>query len=309
MAIFGNLLPIFAMILVGLALRRGGIIPDEDWGGIEKLAYWLFFPALLIDTIGNADLAGLPIGGVSVVLVATLVTIGLATAFSGPFLIRATGLDGPGYSSVFQCCIRWQGFIALAVVDKLYGPSGLALVGVAMAVMVPVVNVACVLALAVYASAEAATPRRVTGLLLRNPIVLGVLIGIAVNLSPVAPPEAVMTFVDIAGRAGLAAGLIVCGAGLRIRDAVPPSAPVLFTCAVKLILTPLVMAGFCALLGVDGTARTVALIAASVPTAMNGYVLARMMGGDAALYAAAATVQTALALVTMPVMLAVLGAA
>ncbi len=45
------------------------------------------------------------------------------------------------------------------------------------------------------------------------------------------------------------------------------------------------------------------MICAAVPTAMNGYVLARTMGGDAELYAATATVQTVLSFGSVPLVI------
>jgi len=51
---------------------------------------------------------------------------------------------------------------------------------------------------------------------------------------------------------------------------------------------------------VHGEARVIMIVAASVPTAVNGYVLARKMGGDAEFYAAAATAQVAASFLTMP---------
>ena len=41
----------------------------------------------------------------------------------------------------------------------------------------------------------------------------------------------------------------------------------------------------------------------AVPTAMNGYLLARQMGGDAPLYAATVTVQTAVSFFSIPAVL------
>jgi predicted permease len=53
--------------------------------------------------------------------------------------------------------------------------------------------------------------------------------------------------------------------------------------------------------GLTGTNLALLTLSAAVPTAMNGYVLAKQMGGDADFYAAAATVQTALAFFTIPI--------
>ena len=59
----------------------------------------------------------------------------------------------------------------------------------------------------------------------------------------------------------------------------------------------------CWLFGIGGTARTVAVIAAAVPTAASSFILARQMGGDATLMANLITVQVLLAVVTLPLMM------
>lgn len=306
-AVFASLVPIFALILLGFWLRKGGIVPEADWHGVAQLAYWLFFPALLVDTLADADLLALPLTGLLPALVLSVLVVCSAALVLIPMMRRAMALDGPAISTVFQASVRWQGFIALALVDELYGDIGVALIAVALAAMVPLVNVASVAAVAALVAGRAPSASHLLGLLARNPIVLGVLLGLALSLAPFRLPDPALDFFDIAGSAGLATGLVVCGAGLRVRDALPPSPAVLLSCALKLVLYPLVMAGLCTLFDVEGTARSVAIIAAAVPTAMNGYVVARAMGGDASLYAASATVQTVLAFATIPVMLAWLG--
>ena len=52
--------------------------------------------------------------------------------------------------------------------------------------------------------------------------------------------------------------------------------------------------------GLDGLARTVAVIAGAVPTASTAYVMARKMGGDAELMANITTFQVLTAAVTLP---------
>ena len=50
-----------------------------------------------------------------------------------------------------------------------------------------------------------------------------------------------------------------------------------------------------------------AMLAAAVSTAMNGYVLARQMGGDADLYAAAASIQVLVSVFSIPLILLLVG--
>ena len=66
---------------------------------------------------------------------------------------------------------------------------------------------------------------------------------------------------------------------------------------------PLFVGAYSALLGVTGTARGVAILAAAVPTASAAYILARRMGGDARLMAEIVTLQTVAAVATLPLFL------
>ena len=45
------LLPDFALILLGVAIRRWMHLGDHFWAGVEKLVYFILFPALLINAI------------------------------------------------------------------------------------------------------------------------------------------------------------------------------------------------------------------------------------------------------------------
>ena len=83
----------------------------------------------------------------------------------------------------------------------------------------------------------------------------------------------------------------------RLRNAGPAVA---VATLVKLLLMPVFMWGWTAILGVDGLPQAVAIVAGGVPSAAASYILARKMGGDAALVALILTAQTLVAAVTLP---------
>ena len=57
------------------------------------------------------------------------------------------------------------------------------------------------------------------------------------------------------------------------------------------------------LLGVTGQELSFLVLCGAVPTAMNGYALAKQMGGDAELYATVTTLQTLLSIAAIPAVL------
>ena len=41
--VFEILLPVFALVGLGLLLRKRDIVPQDKWPGIEQVCFWLFF--------------------------------------------------------------------------------------------------------------------------------------------------------------------------------------------------------------------------------------------------------------------------
>jgi malonate transporter len=70
--ILGALGPIFALILLGLGLRRFGFPGDGFWPAAERLTYFILFPALLVQRLALARLGDYAVGPVAVVIVAML---------------------------------------------------------------------------------------------------------------------------------------------------------------------------------------------------------------------------------------------
>jgi predicted permease len=307
-AVAAALIPVFLLMVAGVIIRRT-IVPDEiHWIGTERLVYYVLFPALLIDTLARADLASVPVFGVGGALFLSVVTMSALCLALQPVLARKFGLGGPAFSSVFQAATRWQTFVALAVAGNMFGKEGLALASVAMVAMIPLLNIVNVSVLAHYASSAPTRWSTILGALLRNPFIWSCIIGLAINLLQVPLPSVVLIFIDALGRASLALGLIVVGAGLQLQNLLRPHAPALLSLVLKLAVMPALAVAFGKAFGLTGMSLMVVAICASVPTASNAYVLARQMGGDAPLFAQILTQQTILAAITMPIIIAIASA-
>ena len=51
-SVFAGLIPVFLIILAGWAARISGFVEERHWPGFERVTYMIFFPALVIDTLG-----------------------------------------------------------------------------------------------------------------------------------------------------------------------------------------------------------------------------------------------------------------
>ncbi len=302
-ALLSGFLPVFALIALGWGLKVARFLPEDGWRPVERLTYFVFYPAFLIPGIWNADFTG---GGAGVVALATLagaMLMALITFLAKP-LIR---VSDAAYTSVFQGVIRWNGFVFLPVAASIFGQESVGLAAVALGALIPSINIVCVLVLAKWGVGQGGGWRMVGRSLWVNPIIWSCVIGTVLNLTGLRLPGVLMTPFDMLGGAAIVLGLMVAGAGLSFRDAAGRPVVVGLVTAAKLLVLPLIMAGFAILLGADRTALGIVLLAGAAPGAAASYVQARQMGGDAPLMAAVGAISTLGALFTMPLMLFLFG--
>lgn len=302
-ALIDGFLPVFLMIALGWGLKVSGFLTGDAWKPVERLTYFVFYPAFLIPGIWQADFTGGAAGVVGLATLAGAMTMALAAFLIRPLL----RLDGPAYTSVFQGVIRWNGFVFIPVAAALFGPEAVGLAAVALGSLIPSINMVCVLVLSKWGAGQGGGWRAVGRSLWINPIIWSCVIGTALNLTGVAMPAPLVQPASMLGGAAIVLGLIVAGAGLSFRDAAGRPFTVGAVTAIKLLVLPLVMVGFAHLLGADRTAMGIVLLAGAAPGAAASYVLARQMGGDAPLMASVVAFTTVGALFTMPLLLWLFG--
>jgi predicted permease len=298
-----SLLPIFCLIGLGFVLRWRNVVGEDMWRGVELLGYWVFFPALLSETLIEADLASLPLAEITFTMALAFATMaGGLLALRLP-IIRVLNINGASYSSVFQNATRWNGFIALPILDKLYGKEGVALVAIIMAILVPIANIVNVAVIARNAGARQLSYKQTAFVVFRNPFIWATAIGLAINLAGIRIYEPMMTGLHMLGGAAIGTGLLMVGAGLHAEEAKRPSPAVWLGTGLKLLGMPVIVFAWISIFGISGPAVVACLVCAGVPTAMSAYVLARQMGGDAILVATTVTLQTLLSVVTIPLLI------
>jgi len=304
-----SLLPVLIVIATGWALHRFRIIDDAGRGGIDRLAYYVLFPALIVLTLSRADYGALPWQALGATLLLSVVTMGAICLALYPVLKNRFGVSGPAFTSVFQGATRWNTFVALALAGSLFGAEGLTLVAVAIVAMVPVLNLMAVTVLAHFAGSSRPPALMLAKEIARNPLILACVVGLLLSLAGIEPTGPIAAALDIFGRASLALALVAVGLGLDLTALRRPGPAHFISSGLRLLAMPAIGVGFASLFGLGGHALGTAVVALAVPTAANGYVLARQMGGDARLMAEIITLQTIGAAVTLPVWLALVSIA
>jgi predicted permease len=291
------LLPDFALILLGYGLRRAMALGDHFWNGLEKLVYYVLFPALLFSAITRTplDASAVPLIGVGAAAMAG--AMGLALLAKPMFPLTPIS-----FASQFQCAFRFNSYIGLAVAANLHGAAGIAAMGLLAGGMVPFANIVAVGMLARHG--EASVWRE----LARNPLFLATLAALAWNLLGLPVPAPAGHFLGRLADAAIALGLLAVGAALRLRGTLGRDGrgAAGYFLAVKLLAMPAIALLVARWIGLSGVHFDVAMVFAALPTASSAYILAQRMGGDGARVAWLISASTLLGMVTLPLWLAFL---
>jgi hypothetical protein len=291
------LLPDFALILLGYALRRAMHLGDHFWAGLEKLVYFVLFPALLFHALVRTAIdwhAAPPLLATGVAAMGVGMLLGGVARWLFPLAPMA-------YASQFQCAFRFNSYIGLAVAGNLHGAAGIAAMGLMTGAMVPLANVAAVWMLARHGSAG------VWRELARNPLILATLAGLACNAVGWQMPDPALHFFGRLAEASITLGLLAVGSALKLRGTLAGSAgAAIWILAAKLLAMPAAALVIARQLGLSGVYFDIAVAFAALPTASSAYILAQRMGGDGARVAWLISVSTLAAMLTLPAWLAAL---
>ena len=291
------LLPDFLLIAGGALLRRLGGFDGAVWAGIERLVYFVLFPALLFRSLAASSNA---LGDAG-----RLLAVGAAFSVAGMLLSLVAGrrlrLPPPVFAACFQCGFRFNTYVALAVASRLAGEAGLALISLLVGMLVPLVNLAAVAMLA------RGRGGRIVVELARNPLVVACVAGIAWKALGWPLPPIAARLLELLAGAALPLGLLAVGAGLAFTRRTLPLSALVWWNGVKLVALPAIAFALGPVLGLSPLERQIAVVMAAVPTAPSAYILAMQMNGHGAPVAMLVTTGTLLATVTLPIWLALVG--
>eukprot|EP01037_Dinobryon_pediforme_P018956 gene18956-19295_t len=295
MQIVSLLLPDFSLIALGAVLYRITRWGDEFWSGMEKLVYYLLFPALLflstarlqlhLDTTGRLLQVG---------MLATVVGIAL-TWLGKPFIKTAPMV----YESGMQTAFRFNSYIALALASRLAGDDGVGLMALLLGFGVPLCNMAAVHALA----------HRNGNLfkeLSKNPLLIATASGLLFSAAGLHLPEVASAVLSRLGSASIALGLLMVGAGLRLSSISDNKLMSAYFTTIKLVAVPAAAYGLGRWFGLPTLQLEIAVLFCAMPTASSCYILAARMGGNGPVTAFLISLGTLVSAITLPFWLALL---
>ncbi len=293
---FNALLPVIVIVGLGRFLAWKAVIPDSGFRSVERLCFVLLLPVMVVGVLAEADFDDAPWRMAVALLGAQAVVV--ASSVIAPLWKKTTR---PAIGCIIQSNARWNALIGLSIAGSLYGEAGLALVAITAAVLIPTANMITVTGFSIYGDIGDKPKRNPLIELIRNPIVIGCIIGGLLNVLNMPPSGVVKTTMNILADGAIALGLLAAGAAVDIAALKRAGARTFFWAGWRLVSYPAVAGGLGWVLGASPMTIMVMVICTATPTATSGYILAKEMGGDAPFMANLVAVQTVLAIITMPI--------
>jgi predicted permease len=297
MSVVQVIIPIFLLILLGVAMRRWFGLREDFWPQLDRLIYYVFFPALLFNSLSHFKI---DLGAATPMLIVSALYMfaGIALGYLAKYLFHA---PAKVFAATFQSSFRFNSYVGLAIAGGLHGQDGLAAIGLLMGFMVPVANVASVLMLARHSESHWLKE------ILLNPLIVATAGGIAFSFAGLQLPTLLNATLGHLSQASLPMGLIAVGAGLRLQGLHSYPGTLWYGVVVKLLLLPAIAWGLATGFGLNGVYFNIVVLMAALPVSTVAYVLANRMGGDGNTIAAQIMLTTLLAALTLPVWLLLMG--
>jgi len=286
-------LPDFLLIAFGWLLNHRMGFTREFFNGLEKLVYYVLFPALLFQSVLKAPISGSSASDLFLATIAVCST-GIILAWLAAPALKAHTL---AQASAAQCGYRFNTYIALALAPSVAGTNGQGLMALIVGFAVPFVNLAAVYPLAKHHKSN------IWAALLRNPLLVSTLLGLVGNFSGLHVPTPIDILLNRVGGAAIPLGILCVGASLTWKIGQNHYGLISWMLGVKLLFLPAVALVVSWAFSLNPTKRQMLLLFSSMPPASAAYVLAARMGGDANLVGLIISLGTALSALTIPLWL------
>ena len=273
-------LPMFMLLAAGFLSQKAGVLTREDVPRFNKVAFRIFLPCLLFYNIYCSDLSAAVKPGLIIYAVCGVLLVFAAAYLSVQHLVRREDWKGVIAQGIFRSNFVIMG---IPIAQALVGADQLGAVTVLIAVVVPLFNFLSVYVLERFRGGNV-NLRKVLLEVAKNPLIISSLLGILCQLLGIRLPHLLEQTVSSLSVIASPLQLFLLGAFFRFDGLGRYLKPLTAVTTVKLFVTPALLLGTAALLGIRGGDFVGLIGIFASPTAVNSFTMVQQMDcGDAEL--------------------------
>lgn len=288
--------PLLGFMMLGYFFRRRGYLNEESTKQLNLICFRFLLALTCGETIYKSDIRNiaepLPLIIVSVGIVVTFLLAWFVVTRFETDRIRIPVLIQGVYKTNYT-------LVGLSVAKSICGENNVGMVSLITVFLVPLNNIISVFIFEKYTGkSDTRTPLIVR--IIENPLVLGSLIGLALNVSGLVIPQWIMTgFVAKLSALTTPLSMIALGAAFNFSSFPKYGKEITWAVLGKLVFVPVLVLPVSVYLGLRGPSLIAVAIFAVAPNAVNSFNTAVAMGGDADLANGIVVASALLSILTM----------
>lgn len=275
--------PIFLLVALGQVFLRIGLLDRGFFDRAERFVFKVALPCNLFLSVYGSDASeGFDFALVLYCLGCIAVSVALPCLFV-PLFIKENGTRGAFVQGIFRSNFA---ILGLPLAIRLFPENGGAVAASVMPFAIIPFNALAVVVLTVFSTKGERTDIKATAKsvlcgIVKNPLIIGILLGLPFMLTSLRLPTVIYDSVEYMSVLTTPLALMSLGAGIRLDRLKGGRLRLAFTAAViKTALLPAVFVTVAALIGFRGAELGTVFILFGAPSAVSGYVMAKNMGSD-----------------------------
>lgn len=288
-------IPFLIYITFGYGVKASGLMDEAFARRLNKLIFQAFFPVMMFYNLYQTGETPAQTGRLAVVGIAgEVVLIALLLAIV-PRLVKENSRRGVLIQAIYR-----SNFVLFAVplTESIFGPSGLTVASMMVAIVVPFYGATAVIILEHFRGGSFQLGKLMIKVL-TNPMIVGAIAGGCFLLLGIRLPACVEKPVSQFSAATTPLALFVLGGTLQFTSLKSNLRFILPAVFMKLVLIPAVMVAVSVAVGMEPLERFVLLTMFATPTAAASFPMAQNMGGDGKLAGELVVCSTLVSVVTI----------
>lgn len=292
---FNVVFPLFALILIGMVLKKLEIVDDHYVVVANRVVFQLALPMLVFHNIYSSHSdpsTALP--------VIAYMVVGLLLLFVlNAFLVRRF-IPAERQGVMMQNAVHSNSVLfGLPLVTNMFGDVGAATLSTIMPVTVPLFNTLSVLSHALASSKVKPSAASILRSLFKNMIIQAAVWALIIGQLGISLPQPLEQVIGDLAKLATPMALLALGASFQWDSMIANLKPLLFAASLRLIVYPLIMVSVAIAIGFRGMELAMMMVLFAGPIAVSSFVQTQQAGGDVQFTAQLIVVTTLLSAITL----------
>ena len=288
-------IPLMIYLLIGMLVKRAGLINDDEVSRFNHLVFIVLFPPMMFENLYGAKLGTAFNLGLTIFAIVFLFAFIAASVPIVHRIEKRPETRGAMIQAMYRSNFVLMG---LPIALNICGRGNVSTTAVLVAVIVPIYNIIAVIILEYYRGGHADISKMFSKIIM-NPIILGALAAAVAIVLDIRVPKSIDNVIYTMTECTTPMAMIMLGASFNIKSINTDRRNLSIVTITKLLIQPAIGLSLAVLFGFRGVEFVSLIVMMSAPCAVSSFTMAKSMGSDGDLAGNAVIFTTGFSILTI----------